>query len=179
MQKSNHLLLSSDDFIRQDAGYRLTEKGICRVAHQKMAALKRYATGMVGSHWADDIVQNIFVKLLKQDFREASAGVVMVWMFRVAHNEAFDLMRAQGRLTNPESIPETPVQPESNNWENRQHIDNIFSLLTPMEKDCFNMIHQGYSYKEVGKSLSISEDHVAVVVHRARKKIVRLEHETA
>jgi RNA polymerase sigma factor (sigma-70 family) len=174
MNKSNQLILSPDDFAQTETGYRLTERGLGKVAQQKRAALKRYAQGMVGNHWADDIVQNVFIKLLSQIFRDASAGVVMVWMFRVAHNESFDLVRKQERIKMPEQMPETPIAPDAYRWEARQRIDSIMSQLAPIEKACFDMIHQGFSYKEVGEYLSMTEDNVAVVVHRARKKIVAM-----
>jgi RNA polymerase sigma factor (sigma-70 family) len=174
MNKSNHLILSPEDFFQYEHGFRLTEKGFSKVTQQKRGALKRYAEGMVGVHWADDVVQNVFIKMLGQAFKDASAGIVMVWMFRVAHNECFDLARKQERIKTPEFMPETPVSPEADRYETRQRIENILAQLAPVEKACFNMIHQGYSYKEVGESLSMTEDNVAVVIHRARKKIVAL-----
>ncbi|MEY3240513.1 MAG: polymerase sigma factor SigE [Bacteroidota bacterium] len=174
MDKANQLILSPSDFAQEETGYRLTEIGLGKVAQQKRAALKRYAQGMVGNHWADDIVQNVLIKLLSQRFRDASAGVVMVWMFKVAHNESFDLVRKQERIKMPEQMPETPIAPDAYRWEARQRIDSILSQLAPVEKACFDMIHQGFSYKEVGEYLSMTEDNVAVVVHRARKKIVAM-----
>ena len=172
MNKANPLILSPDDFFEVADGFRLTEKGFGKVAHQKRADLKRYAVGMVGMHWSDDIVQNVLIKLLGQDFKIASAGAVVVWIFRVAHNEAFDILRKQARLTSQEYMVDTPVMPDADRWETRQRIDSILSQLAPLEKACFKMIHQGYSYKEVGESLSMTEDYVAVVVCRARKKLI-------
>jgi RNA polymerase sigma factor (sigma-70 family) len=174
MNQPQHLILSENDFFRSEAGYRLTEKGFSKVARQKRAALKRYAEGMVGADWSDDIVQNVFIKMLSQDFRDNNGGVVMVWMYRVAHNESFDLVRRQEKIRTPEFLPDTPAQPEAERWELRQRIDSILDRLAPMEKACFSMIHQGYSYKEVGESLAISEDNVAVIIHRARKKITAM-----
>jgi RNA polymerase sigma factor (sigma-70 family) len=172
MNKAQQLVLMPEDFLEEADGYRLTEKGFGKVAHQKRGDLKRYAEGLAGTHWADDIVQNVLIKLLRQEFKIASAGAVMVWMFRVAHNEAFDILRKQARLAPSEYIVDTPVMPEADRWETRQRIDRILSQLAPQEKACFHMIHQGYSYKEVGESLSVTEDYVAVIVCRARKKLV-------
>lgn len=174
IRMSQHLLLSADDFLPLESGFRLSEQGFSKVVRQKRAALKRYAEGMVGANWAEDIVQNVFIKLLGQVFRDCNGGVVMVWMYRVAHNESFDLARRQDRIRTPETLPETATRPEADRFELRQRIDSILAQLAPMEKACFNLVHQGYSYKEVGESLDITEDNVAVIIHRARKKITAM-----
>ena len=68
-------------------------------AHE--GALLRYATGLLrDAHAAQDVVQNVFVKLFRS--RPAARGVaaysVRAWLYRVAHNEAVDYLRHEGRL---------------------------------------------------------------------------------
>ena len=68
-------------------------------AHE--GALLRYATGLLrDAHAAQDLVQNVFVKLFRSRpaARGAAAYSVRAWLYRVAHNEAVDYLRHEGRL---------------------------------------------------------------------------------
>jgi len=62
-------------------------------------ALLRYAAAVLNNpDLAQQVVQDVFIKLFsKWDELDCDEGRLRVWLFRVTHNEAVDLIRAEER----------------------------------------------------------------------------------
>ena len=121
---------------------------------------------------AKDIVQDVFEKLWKnrQNVEYAKAKS---WMFTTAHNAMINFSNKKGRmhLTNEMmQFDKGTVMP--NSFESNQVVERAVSILPPLQKSIILLRDlEGYSYKEIGEMLDISDAQVKVYLFRARKKI--------
>lgn len=121
---------------------------------------------------ANDIVQDVFEKLWinrKKVQIEASKS----WMFRTAHNAMINFSKKHSRMElSNEIIDEDRTLSLFNKYESQEVVDRAVSILPPTQKSIILLRDlQGYSYKEIGDILSLSESQVKVYLFRARKKI--------
>ena len=121
---------------------------------------------------AKDVVQDVFEKLWihrrKVEFDKAKS-----WMFTTAHNSMINLCNRKGRIHFTDQIAdfEKPRSVRSK-FEMDQLIDRAVSILPPIQKSIILLRDlEGYSYKEIGVILELSETQVKVYLFRARKKI--------
>ena len=121
---------------------------------------------------AKDIVQDVFEKLWihrrKVEFEKAKS-----WMFTTAHNTMINLCNRKGRFQLTDQIAEfEKSRVIRSKFEMEQLIDNAVSILPPVQKSIILLRDlEGYSYKEIGFILELSESQVKVYLFRARKKI--------
>lgn len=121
---------------------------------------------------AKDVVQDVFEKLWvnrrKVEFDKAKS-----WMFTTAHNAMINLCNRKGRVQFTDQIAdfEKPKTVRSK-FEMDQLIDRAVSILPPTQKSIILLRDmEGYSYKEIGAILDLTEPQVKVYLFRARKKI--------
>ncbi len=121
---------------------------------------------------ARDIVQDVFEKLWihrnQVEFVKAKS-----WMFTTAHNAMINFSNRKGRivLTN-ETQPFERGTVVPNSFESNQVVDRAVNILPPIQKSVILLRDlEGYSYKEIGDILELSESQVKVYLFRARKKI--------
>lgn len=121
---------------------------------------------------AKDIVQDVFEKLWihrsKVEFDKAKS-----WMFTTAHNAMINFATKKGRTTFSNEITQFEkgsVTPHS--FESNQVVERAVSILPPVQKSVILLRDlEGYSYKEIGDILELSESQVKVYLFRARNKI--------
>ena len=121
---------------------------------------------------AKDIVQDVFEKLwlnrTKVEFPKAKS-----WMFTTAHNAMINFSNKKGRTQLIDEIGQFEkgsVTP--NSFESNQVVDRAVSILPPIQKSIILLRDlEGYSYKEIGDMLQLSDSQVKVYLFRARKKI--------
>jgi RNA polymerase sigma-70 factor (ECF subfamily) len=121
---------------------------------------------------AKDIVQDVFEKLWVNrksvEFAKAKS-----WMFTTAHNAMINFSNKKGRvhLSNEMgAYDKAGVNP--NSFESNQVVDRAVSILPPIQKSVILLRDlEGYSYREIGEILELSDAQVKVYLFRARKKI--------
>tara|TARA_B110000879_G_C10935221_1_gene417611 strand:+ start:179 stop:667 length:489 start_codon:yes stop_codon:yes gene_type:complete len=121
---------------------------------------------------AKDIVQDVFEKLwlnrTNVEFPKAKS-----WMFTTAHNAMINFSNKKGRTQLTDEIGQFEkgsVTP--NSFESNQVVDRAVSILPPIQKSIILLRDlEGYSYKEIGDMLQLSDSQVKVYLFRARKKI--------
>ena len=121
---------------------------------------------------AKDIVQDVAEKLWvnrkKVEFKKAKS-----WMFTTAHNAMINFSNRKGRVQLTSEIKAYDkgcVDP--NSFESNEVVDRAVSILPPVQKSIILMRDlEGYSYKEIGKILDLSDAQVKVYLFRARKEI--------
>jgi RNA polymerase sigma-70 factor (ECF subfamily) len=121
---------------------------------------------------AEDVLQTVFLRLLR---REKSSGVLEnpeSYLRRAAINVALDTIRS-GRSragVRLDDVPglEAPQEPR----ELRAALIRALAALSPREAEVFALrLFEDLSNKEIANALSISQVHVAVILHRARTQI--------
>jgi RNA polymerase sigma-70 factor (ECF subfamily) len=144
-----------------------------RIVRECQGPIRRYLRHLVGdSTLADDLTQDVLVKVHAQlhTFRHESR--FMTWVFRIARNAALDDRRAEMRRRRRETevavtanAPDPSVAPE---------IELALASLPSDLRDPLLLVEVcGFSYAEVAVLLGVREGTAKSRVHRAREGVAR------
>ena len=144
--------------------------------------LLRYAARIAGSaSYAEDVVQNAFVKL----FRNWKKGTrptarLKAWLYRVVHNEAVDLVRRESRLSllharhaeqNAAECPDGRNCPD-HVPDRLQAVLQCIQKLPQLERQVLLLrVEEGLSYREIGDMTGRTEGNIGCILHNAVKKL--------
>jgi RNA polymerase sigma-70 factor (ECF subfamily) len=135
---------------------------------------------------AEDVTQEVFLKLYQHLGSLRDEEHVRPWLLRVASNTALNAIRSRGRLGAREEEfaaaatavggGAEPVGVEAD-YERRTEIEEarraLASIKEPM-RSCLLLKQQGLSYKEIAQTLSINEANVGSLIARGRKEFTRV-----
>ena len=154
----------------------------------------RYLTGMVGEHDAEDLTQDVFLKVNRslKDFNGNSQ--VSTWIYRIATNTALDKLRSPSfKRTARDQSSKTPVSideklVEDKNVWNGQKTSSAEDLL--IEKDTWACIRdhidkipsrnrtvlvlsliEGMKNKEIAGVVGATLDTVKIRLHRGKAQL--------
>jgi RNA polymerase sigma-70 factor (ECF subfamily) len=120
---------------------------------------------------SDDILQNVFVNIWKSRTVPSSEIELQRWLFTVARNAALDHFRKYTRYSRfrtyyQNEYYEPPADPDAHfTW-------NELSELPEKERSILYLhLKIGYTYKEIGEVMEISENLVRVRAFRALRKL--------
>ncbi len=129
----------------------------------------RYATDQ---DQAQDVLQEGFIKVFSKIRQFKGGGSFEGWIRRIMVNTALEKLRVKNYTY---SIEENPVAYKSGKEDNiisnitSQDLMKIINELSPQYKTVFNLYAiEGYSHKEIGKMLGISEGTSKSNLSRAR-----------
>jgi RNA polymerase sigma-70 factor (ECF subfamily) len=151
-------------------------------------ALFRLAYRMTGNeHDAEDVVQDAFLKAYRSLDRFEDRSQVGSWLYRIATNCAFDLLRARQRrerhLVSPDrnddddTTPDAPSgapDPEriAASGDIRRRVDAAMSRMSARERAAFVLRHfEGRSLEETGEALGMDVNSTKQSVLRAVRKV--------
>ena len=121
---------------------------------------------------AEEIVQEVFLRLFERLGEKITEDKVRGWVFRVAHNLAIDRHKRQRRfaLKSPQEWAElsdlltdqTP-NPEQRllGDEQRARLDQAIAKLTNRQAQCLDLRMNGLRYREIGDLLGVTVSTVA------------------
>ena len=138
--------------------------------------LNRYVNGLVrDSHEADDIVQNVFAKLITGIGKYEERGVPFTaWIMRVARNAAFDHMRARRAIpTEDVRVAEDDTAGHSQvNVERGQDLRQALEELPEDQREVLVLRHVvGLSPEEIADTLGRTESSIHGLHHRGRRRL--------
>lgn len=119
---------------------------------------------------AEDVVQDVFLKLLKSNKAFESMEHVKAWLIRVTVNQCLDYKKSFYRK-NVVSLEnqEIPLK------ENEQRvIEEIFQLPTEESSIIYMYYYEGYTIREIAEILGKKQNTVNSKLTRARKKLKKL-----
>ena len=133
---------------------------------------------------AEDVTQEVFLKLYQHLGSLKDEGHVRPWLLRVASNTALNAIRSRGRAGAREeefAVAATvggsgPVGIEAD-YERRTEIEEARRALAQIKepmRSCLLLKQQGLSYKEIAQTLSINEANVGSLIARGRKEFTRV-----
>ncbi len=167
---SNHTIAETDLIQGCIAGEkRMQEELYNRFSPKMFAVCIRYAGN---ADDAQDILQDGFVKIFKNLSRFRSEGSFEGWIRRIFVNTAIEHLRRKKFLKpiaekEENTIPYKEVSVLDSLGE--KDIMNLISQLSPGYRTVFNMyVVEGYTHKEVGDILGISEGTSKSQLARAR-----------
>ena len=146
-------------------------------------ALFKLASRMTGNEQdAEDVVQDAFLKAYRSLDRFEERSQVGSWLYRIAANCAFDVLRRrQRRDSRVESLDgEDVLEPEAHGpgpdrlalgGDVRRHVEEALERMSPRERAAFVLRHfEGRSVKEIEAALGIDTTSVKQSVCRAVRK---------
>jgi len=153
------------------------------------ARLYSYYYRSCGSaHDAEDLLQDLFVRLLEKikDYRHD--GRFENWLFRVASNLARDNARKKSRISfigqnrpdqidKPGTIAAETAGPDERLQQHEQHdrLQQALEKLEPTERDAIILRHFGQlSFKEISEHFEIPIGTALARVHRGLKRLNRI-----
>jgi RNA polymerase sigma-70 factor (ECF subfamily) len=130
---------------------------------------------MVSSHEdADDIVQNVFIKIFKGVDRFKSKSKLYTWVYRIATNESISFLE-KNKNHKTQSIDKQPEKgsfdaPEAENIMKKLML--ALQGLPAKQRAVFNMRYfEEMSYKKMSEILHTSEGALKASYHHATNKI--------
>ena len=130
---------------------------------------------------AEDVTQEVFIKLYKHIDTIKDAEMLRPWLIRVALNEAKNTIRGNIRANTrdenyvKETVENSVFSVESE-YEQQAEISEINRALNKIKeplRSCLVLKQQGLSYREIAASLELNEASIGTFVARARAEFMR------
>ncbi|MCL1903823.1 MAG: RNA polymerase sigma factor [Oscillospiraceae bacterium] len=121
-------------------------------------------------HDADDIAQNVFLKLCNHKKAFISPEAEKAWLIRVAINEAKDLLGSAWKR-NQSSFDESFGVPFSVNDEDLSVYEYVKKLKPKYRTVIYLHYFEGYSTKEIAVILKMTQSAVTTQLSRARNQL--------
>src|SRR5262245_41174764 len=152
------------------------------VAHHR--AVYRYACALTHDQGlAEDVVQEVFIRLNRNLDAAQRDGLLRAWLLRVTANESRNMLRARTRARSRDQNfiarlqqatgftgPDDRLMHQAEITETQRA---LAKLKEPM-RSCLLLKHEGLSYKEIAAALNVNESSVGSLIARARRAFVRV-----
>ena len=130
---------------------------------------------------AEDITQETFLRLYKNQDSITDAEMLRPWLIRVAINVAKNTVRGNIRANTRDEnyvkdTGETSVASIELDYEESAGVNDIYKALNKIKeplRSCLILKQQGLSYKEIASSLELNESSIGTFVARARQEFAR------
>jgi len=127
---------------------------------------------------ARDVVQDTFIKLYAQDPEKVEAKL-KTWLFTVARNRSFDILRRRKKVVELEDeklayFPSQGVSPrrEADFRERGEELQSCLFLLSENQREVILLKYQqGLSYTEISEITGLSSSNVGFLLHSGIKKL--------
>jgi RNA polymerase sigma factor (sigma-70 family) len=158
------------------------DEDVAALARQYGPTVFRAAWRILGSRAAaEDVQQSLFLRLLEQP--PASVQSWQAYLTASATRLAIDHLRRQRRwrllaplwkTDDPEDAPDADAE----RAESARFMRKALARLNPRDASCFVMRHfHELAPAAIGAALGMTENHVSVAVHRARKALEKMQME--
>ena len=139
---------------------------------------------------ADDLLQELFVRLIEKIRHYRHQGRFDQWLFRVAANIARDHARKrhrrarvfsqmpdtdEGHETADLVSPEAPPDQKAQMHEQRTQLDKALGQLNPLDREIILLRHYGQlSFKEIAEHFEMPVGTALAKVHRGLKRLRKI-----
>lgn len=146
-----------------------------RIEHHKGILYKVSKMYMDNSEDQQDLFQEIVLQLWKAYDSFRGESQFSTWMYRVAINTSIVFLKKEKRKVDKYDITtESIKEEESDANEQELKLEHFYKALQQLDKiDKAIIFYQleGYSHKEIGLNLGISEGNARVKLNRAKEKL--------
>jgi RNA polymerase sigma factor (sigma-70 family) len=128
---------------------------------------------------ARDILQEGFIKIFENLHNYKHEGSFEGWIRRIVVNTALEKFRSRHnlfRVDDIDTIQEPEAEPDTEDYSGLQAVDLLYIIreLPPKYRMVFNLYAiEGYSHKEIGEMMNISEGTSKSNLSRARSILQR------
>lgn len=147
---------------------------ICRIVDQYSRMLQKLALTRLPPADAEDVVQEVFLKLMTARPHFRDEGHERAWLIRTTLNRASDIRKAAERNNLPleEDVP-----------SREEELPRLLSAVQALPSKYSAVIHlfyyEGYSIKEISEMLKLPGSTVGTRLSRGRDKLKELLKEDA
>ncbi len=164
------------EIVRRTLGGDIEAFGTVVEKYQRMVL--KVAFGIVNNtEDAKDIVQSVFVKAYRSLPSFDPRHKLFSWLYRIAVNESLNFVHKRKRQTTliPEAIAagEDPQDSMAGDELSRR-IGKALAVLTHRQRALLTLSLDGYSYRQIGGFLDLSEGKVKSRLFSARQKLKSL-----
>jgi RNA polymerase sigma-70 factor (ECF subfamily) len=152
-----------------------------RLIDEHQSALIRYAYRMVKNReLAQDMVQEAFIRYMKNPPKYGLPRQRASWLFRVTHNLCIDYMKRETKRKEIYDKVEKPkgAQMPAENMiavESWGKMDRYLQQLSDNQQSVMYLFfQQGKSYKEIEAITDLSLSNVGMLLHRGLRKLKKL-----
>ena len=138
--------------------------------------LLRYARSLVGPAKAEDVVQDVFLKLCSES-KEDVEGHLAAWLFRVCRNRAIEILRSERQHSDLADNDDAPA-PDSGPGaalERKEALTRVgaaLSRLTWREREVLALkVDSGLRYREIAEVMNLTATNVGFLIHVAIKEL--------
>jgi RNA polymerase sigma-70 factor (ECF subfamily) len=150
------------------------------IYRQHSPMVYRTARAVTGSaEDAEDVLQTIFLKLIRQEFSSQLKKNARAYLYRTAVNMSLDMLRARRRRTFTHEVEqlETPVSVASGPFDDELHkrLNDALAELSPeaVQIMILRYVHN-YSDAEISKLLGTSRGAIALRLFRLRTRLKKV-----
>jgi RNA polymerase sigma-70 factor (ECF subfamily) len=138
------------------------------------AAVYRVLYGVVGNaQEAEDLAQETFTALYRQPPRLDGSGALGGWLYRVAVNRAYNVIRSnrrlQRRLVWAEPEQQSDPQDEYLRREERERVQAALVRLPERTAKLLLLRYAGLAYAEIAAALQVAPSSVGTLLARAER----------
>jgi RNA polymerase sigma factor (sigma-70 family) len=134
------------------------------------------------SAMAEDVTQEVFLRLYRQPDSAPAGELLRPWLLRVTINLARNAIRGQSRSIARDTAYEKNVNDADGmapveNYERRLSLEQARQALDKIKepmRSCLLLKQQGLSYREISETLSVRATSVGSLVARGRKEFLRV-----
>lgn len=123
----------------------------------------------------EDLFQEIICQLWKAYETFKGESQFSTWMYRVAINTAIIFLKKEKRKVDKYELSSSNIRDEESDFEEKENqIEHFYKAVQKLEKiDKAIIFYQleGFSHKEIGENLGISEGNARVKLNRAKEKL--------
>jgi len=137
---------------------------------------------------AEDITQEVILELIKSKGSFEGKAKMSTWIYKIARNKCLDEIKKRScekraaffvNRASLDDILTSDVSCRDRNPEERLEQTEMISVLrslidclSPKQRLAFSLHHlEGYTYKEIGKRLEMTESAVVSTIHRGKVKL--------
>ncbi len=128
------------------------------------------------SHTAEDVVQEVFIKVFRSIQSFDGSAAFSTWLYRVTRNVCLDTLRSGRRRPTPIDLVDiTLTAPNDPAGEaiTSATVEKTIRALPPEDRDALSAVGLfGMTYAEAAKTLGIPEGTVKSRVFRARRVLI-------
>jgi RNA polymerase sigma-70 factor (ECF subfamily) len=121
---------------------------------------------------AEDVLQTIFLRLLRRDAASSFPGNEESYLRRAAVNASLDVIRARQTA---QTVPLGEVEAQTKNdspGELRDCLRRALGGLSPRSAEIFALRYlEDFTNQQIARALNMSQVHVAVTLHRTRRQL--------